>query len=466
MAESQPRNLQDIVSSTSNIVEYLHNNKTGARVYPVVPPEFTNWRDEQHAWRDTVCLYDLSYHMSDLYVRGPDAFKLLSYLSINSFKGFEPGIAKQMVSCSPDGYVIGDVILFYLEPELFQLVGRPSIHNWVQFHAETGGYNVTLERDEWSVTDPNRRRKMYRYQIQGPLAGELIKKLNGGPLPNLKFFHMGWMNIGGRRVRYLNHGMAGVSGVEIFGPYEEGAEVKAAIVEAGEEFGLRQVGSRAYSTNTLESGWIPSPLPAVYTGESMRAYREWLPATAYEAVGSLGGSFYVPDIEAYYLDPWELGYGRILKFDHDFVGREALEKKAKEPHRKKVTLAWNGEDVGRIFTAMFTKPKGQRPKHIELPSSQYATWMYDEVRNKNGDVVGISTFCGYSSNESSMLSLAMVDEAYAQPGTELILVWGEPNGGSRKPSVERHVQTEIRVTVGPVPYAEPARQYRAQVVGR
>ena len=402
MAENRPRNLQDIVSSTSNIVEYLHNNKTGARVYPVVPPEFTNWRDEQHAWRDTVCLFDLSYHMTDLYVKGPDAFKLLSHLAINSFNGFEPGMAKQMVCCSPDGYVIGDVILFYLEPELFQLVGRPSVHNWVQFHAETGQYNVTLERDEWSVSDPNKKRKMYRYQIQGPLAGELIRKLNGGPLPNLKFFHMGYINIGGRRVRYLNHGMAGVEGIEVFGPYEEGAEVKAAIVEAGQEFGLRQVGSRAYSTNTLESGWIPSPLPAVYTGESMRAYREWLPATAYEAVGSLGGSFYVPNIEAYYLDPWELGYGRILKFDHDFVGREALEKKAKEPHRKKVTLAWNGEDVGRIFTAMFTKPKGERPKHIELPSSQYATWMYDEVRNQKGDVVGISTFCGYSSNEGRM----------------------------------------------------------------
>ena len=44
--------------------------------------------------------------------------------------------------------------------------------------------------------------------------------------------------------------------------------VREAIVEAGEEFGLRQVGGRAYSSNTLESGWIPSPLPAVYTGDS------------------------------------------------------------------------------------------------------------------------------------------------------------------------------------------------------
>ncbi|GBD17118.1 Aminomethyltransferase [bacterium HR26] len=183
-------------------------------------------------------------------------------------------------------------------------------------------------------------------------------------------------------------------------------------------------------------------------------------------MGSLGGSFYSPNIEDYYLTPWELGYGGILKFDHDFIGREALEEKAKEPHRKKVTLAWNGEDVARAFATLFTEPKGQRAKYIDLPLSQYATWMYDKVLNRQGEVIGISTFCGYSSNEGKMLSLAMLEEAYAEPGTEVTLVWGEEGGGSRKPSVERHVQVEIRATVGPVPYSEAARQYRATVARR
>ncbi|WP_038039842.1 vanillate/3-O-methylgallate O-demethylase [Thermorudis peleae] len=464
MTGEKPRTLQDIVSSVPNIVDYLYNNQTGARVYPVVRPEYSNWRDEQHAWRETVCLFDLSYHMTDLYVSGPDAFRLLEHLAINSFRGFEPGMAKQMVGCTPAGYVIGDGILFYLEPERFQLVGRPSLHNWVQYHAETGGYNVTVERDEWSVTDPNRPRKVYRYQLQGPAAGMLLEKLHGGPLPEVPFFHMTWLTIAGHRVRLLHHGMSGVAGGELFGPFEEGPAVKEAILKAGEEFGIRHVGSRAYATNTLESGWIPSPLPAVYTGEDLRGYREWLPATSYEATGSLGGSFVAPHIEDYYLDPWELGYGRLLKFDHDFIGREALQAKATEPHRKKVTLAWNGEDVARAFATLFTKPKGERAKYIDLPLSQYATWMYDQVRSQHGEVIGISTFCGYSSNEGKMLSLAMLDPAYAEPGTEVILVWGEPNGGSRKPSVEQHVQVELRATVGPVPYSAAAREYRGKVV--
>ena len=134
-------------------------------------------------------------------------------------------------------------------------------------------------------------RRRYRYQIQGPKAPELLAKLNGGPLPDIKFFHMGEIGIGGRKVRALRHGMSGEPGLEIWGPFEEGEEIREIIHEAGREFGLRLVGSRAYSTNTLESGWIPSPLPAVYTGEEMRAYREWLPADGYEGGGSIGGSF-------------------------------------------------------------------------------------------------------------------------------------------------------------------------------
>ena len=97
---------------------------------------------------------------------------------------------------------------------------------------------------------------------------------------------------------------------------------------------MKLVGGRAYGSNAIESGWIPSPLPAVYTGDALSDYREWLPATGYEASASLGGSFLSSDIEDYYFTPWDLGYGHLVKFDHDFIGREALEAKADDdaPH--------------------------------------------------------------------------------------------------------------------------------------
>jgi syringate O-demethylase len=214
------------------------------------------------------------------------------------------------------------------------------------------------------------------------------------------------------------------------------------------------VGGRAYSSNTIESGWIPSPLPAVYTGEKMKAYREWLPAGGYEGTASLGGSFRSDNIEDYYLTPWDLGYGSFVKFDHDFIGRAALEKMAGGEHRKKVTLALDNEDVMRVLSSMFQK--GDRAKYIDFPSAVYAMHPYDKVLVE-GRSAGISTWIGYSSNEGRMLTLAVMDPKHAKPGTRVQLLWGEENGGSSKPTVERHVQTEIHATVSPVPYSEVAR---------
>jgi vanillate/3-O-methylgallate O-demethylase len=441
------------LEKVGNPVDLARNSQIGPYVYPKVPSEFSNWRDEQHAWRDTCCLFDQSHHMTDLYIKGPDAIKLLSALGINSFEKFQVNKAKQFVACNPDGYVIGDAILFYLDTDVLSLVGRPSAHNWVQYHGETGGYDVTFERDERSAVNPTGRR-LYRFQVQGPDALKVLEKTSG-PLPEIKFFNMGEITIAGHKVRALHHGMSGVPGLELFGPWDEGDDVRAAIVAAGEEFGLKQVGSRVYATNTLESGWIPCPLPAVFTGDDMKAYREWLPGNGYEATGSLGGSFYSDDISDYYLTPWDLGYGGFVKFDHDFVGSDPLKKiEAAGPARKKVTLAWNGDDVAAAMRTMFDKD--DRAKYIDLPLSNYSTWPNDKVL-KDGKQVGVSTFSGYSSNEGSMLSLAIVDDDQSEPGTEVTLVWGEEGGGSAKPVVERHVQTEIRAIVSPAPYAEVVR---------
>lgn len=452
------KNLRDVLQSVENPVDMLRNSQIGAYVYPVAPPEFTNWRDEQLAWRKTCVLFDQSHHMVDIFVEGPDALKMLSYLTINSFKNFTVDKAKQFVPCSYDGYVIGDGILFHLAENKLVFVGRAPTANWIQFHAETGGYDVTTVYDDRSPSRPMGKpvtRINYRYQIQGPNAEQVIEKLNGGPFPDIKFFNMGYINIAGRQVRALRHGMAGAPGLEVWGPYEEGEEIRAAIIEAGQEFGLTQVGARAYATNTLESGWIPSPLPAVYTGEAMKAYREWLPASSYEATGSIGGSFYSSNIEDYYMTPHALGYGSFIKFDHDFIGREALEKMAGEPQRKKVTFAWNADDVTKVFRSML-EPGEENYKYIDLPLSNYTSASYDKIVS-GGKVVGFSMFAGYSYNERSMLSLGVVDPGI-EMGSEVTLVWGEEDGGSQKTTVERHKQIEIRAIVSPAPYSKVVRE--------
>jgi vanillate/3-O-methylgallate O-demethylase len=452
------KTLQDLIDQTGNAVKLLRNSQQGPMVYPGVPPEFSNWRDEQRAWRETCVLFDQSHHMTDLYIGGPDVVRLLSHVGVNSFKGFEVNKAKQLVVCNPDGYVIGDSILFFLDQDRVSLVGRPSSLDWVQYNAEAGKFDVKVERDERSAVN-TWGRKFYRFQLQGPTALNILEKLHGQALPEIKFFNMGEFKIAGRRVRALRHGMSGVPGFELFGPKEEGAEITAAIVEAGAEFGLRQGGYRAYTIANIESGWIPSPLPAIFSGENMRAYREWLPANWFDSRGTLGGSFSSDQVRDFYLTPYELGYGPMVKFDHDFIGREALEKIARHPTRKRVTLAWNGGDVTRAIGTMFER--GESVKYIDWPRSDYSTWPYDMILSGNR-TIGVSTSSGYSFNEKAMLSLGIVDIAQSEPGTEVTLVWGESGGGTSKPTVERHVQTEIRAIVSPVPYSEVARTSYAE----
>jgi len=452
------QNLESVLQKAGDPVRMLRNSQIGAYVYPVVPSEFSNWRDEQRAWQHSAVLFDQSHHMAEILIKGPDALRMCSYLTINSFASFTPNKAKQFVPCSYEGYVIGDGILFYLDKDELLFVGRAPTVNWIQFHGETGGFKVSLERDDRSPSHPRGKavvRKRYRYQIQGPNAAKVLQKLNGGPIPDVKFFTMDVIKIKGRPVRCLRHGMAGAPGLEIWGPYEQGEEIRDAVLEAGREFGLVQVGSRAYASNTLESGWIPSPLPAVYTGESMRKYRQWLPASGYEATGSIGGSFVGNSIEDYYLTPYELGYGPFVKFDHDFIGREALEKKSRAPHRKKVTFAWNADDMAKIFASLFV-PGGENYKFFDLPLANYASASYDRVV-MGGKTVGFSMFGGYSYNERTALSLGVVDPAI-NVGDVLTLVWGEEGGGTRKPTVERHKPLDVRVKVAPVPYARDARE--------
>ncbi len=447
------QSLEDALQAAGSPVARLRNSQIGPYAFPVVRPEFTNWRDEQRAWKETCALFDQSHHMTDLYIEGPDALKLLSDLGINSYKNFRVNQAKQFVACNHNGYVIGDAILFYLDENKFNLVGRPPAHNWVQYNLETGGYKATAERDERSAVNQGRR-KVYRFQVQGPHALRVMEKATGKPAPDIRFFHMDVFTVAGRSVRALRHGMVGQPGWELFGPREDGDVVRDAIMSAGQEYGIRQVGSRAYPTTCLESGWVPSPLPAIYVGEEMKGYRQWLSTKSYEAMASLGGSFYSDDITDYYLTPYELGYGPFVKFDHDFVGRAALEKMTDVQRRKKVTLVWNGDDIARVFGSLFHA--GDIDKYIDLPLANYSTLPFDKVLN-DGQTIGVSTYTGYTYNERAMISLAIVDTKHSEPGAEVTLVWGEEKRGSSKPTVERHQQVEIRATVAAVPYAEVAR---------
>ena len=450
-------NLQELLDQTSDTVQLLRNSRLGAYIYPVVPSEFTNWRREQKAWRETAVLFDQSHHMFNTFISGPDALKLISDTGINSVANFPVNMAKQFVPVGPEGGVIGDGILFHLDEEEYVFVGRAPVANWLEYKGSSG-YNLEIRQDPRSPSRPYGKsvtRDVWRFQIQGPNAWQVIEKLHGGDLEQLKFFRMAEMNVGGEPVRTLRHGMAGAPGLEIWGPYESYEKVRDTILEVGQEFGLEPCGSRAYSSNTLESGWIPSPLPGIYTSEELRPYRESLPANGYEATNALAGSFVSDNIEDYYLNPWELGYGSFVKFDHDFIGRDALEAIDPATQRRKVTLAWNDEDLGNVLGSLVDPAPGYQ--FFDLPNANYGSSNFDAVLDAGDNNVGLSLFTGYSANERKGLSLATVNPDVPL-GAEVRVLWGEPDGGTEKTTVEPHEPFAVRAVVSPAPYAETARE--------
>ena len=452
-------NLETRISEFKSPSQMLQNSSVGAYVFPVAL-QYTNWMEEVRAWRNGAVLLNQSYHMTDLYIRGADTIKFLSYVGINNFSNFGRNKAKQLVCCNHDGYVIGDGILFGLEDDEALFIGRPPVANWMAFQAENCDMDITTEFDIRSLENTDKPRKLYRYEVQGPKALDILNEVNEGGELTTKCFNMGEITIAGKTARTLSHGMGGAQGLELWGPYEEHGPVYDRLLEVGAKYGMLRAGARAYSTAAMESGWIPSPLPAIYTGDAMKSYREWLPDNGFEATCSVGGSFQPDNVEDYYLTPWDLDYGRLISFEEDFIGRDALMKMKDDDHRIKVTLVWEKEDVLKIFAGLMEQFPG--PKLMEMPAGHYAAHPYDKVL-LDGNLVGVSTYPVYSANERAWISLAMVRSDLAEQGTELSILWGEKNGGTNKPHVEEHVQVEVNAVVHPWPIHAAARQsYRVQ----
>lgn len=453
-------NLTSVMDSAGGPVNLLRNSKAGIYVYPVVAPEFSNWRSEQMAWRNSAVLFDQTHHMDELIVEGPDAAAFLEYVGINSFANFGLNRAKHFVPVTPAGHVIGDMIIFREREDKFVLVGRSPTANWVRFQAAIGSYKISLIHDPRSDSRPDGKaifRTHYRFQIQGPEANKIFEQMNGGPIPQVKFFHVDWVNIGSRKVQALRHGMAGAPGLEVWGPYADKHYIQTTIMEAAEAAGvdMRLVGSRAYSTNTLESGWIPSPLPGIYSGDGMmKDYRDWLGANSYESVCSVGGSLVSDDIEDYYVNPFELGYGFYIGWKTDFIGKEALTKLKDADNRQKVTIEWNREDLLKVIASNFEE--GTPYKWVDLPQPNFSSSNADRLE-RDGELVGMSMFNGYSYNERCMLSLAVVNSD-VKVGDVLTLKWGESDETGKTSIESPHKQAEIRVRVAPTPYAAEARE--------
>lgn len=399
-------------------------------------PEYTTWFDESSSWKKTCYIGDWSF-LWQRWFRGPDALKLFSDISVNSFAKFEIGQSKHAIHCNKDGKVIHEGILSRFGEEEFLLFGRGCF--WADYQLRHGNYDATSEADDWFV-----------YQVSGPKSVLVMEKLLGEGMRDVGFMRFRKITVAGHEIYALRQGMAGEIGFELQGPSEFGAAVYEAVYEAGQEFGMRRMGARVASINHLEACFptiVMDYLPAIYDADMADYLMEFEAAMpAFAKTAKVGGSFDGERPSDYYRSPVELGWAKNIKFDHDFIGRAALEKEVAEPRRTIRTLVWDAADVLDVQASLFRKD-GQPYPFMDMPRDQRSLMSADKVL-VDGNVVGVSTSRGYSYTFREMISLCVIDVHHGEVGTEVVVVWGAPGGP----------QKEIKARVAPAPYKQDNRR--------
>lgn len=398
-------------------------------------PEYTDWLDESMSWKEGCYIGDWSFIWERRFV-GPDALKLFDRIAPNNFKKFAIGQSKHVVFPTDDGKVIHEGILSRLGEDEFMFFGRGGL--WADYQIRQLGYKASSEVADW-----------YNLQVSGPTALQVCEKAAGQQMRDAKFMHSIEVEIAGRKVKALRQGMAGEVGFELQGPIDEAQDIYDAIFEAGQDFGIRRLGGRAAFINHLEACFPTigmDYIPAIF-GDDLKEYlAEFTAATPpWAARFQIAGSFEGADVSAWYRSQVELGWGKTINLDHDFIGRDALAAELKDPKRLIRTLVWNAEDIADVNASLYRK--GDIYTFMEMPRDQRGYSWADKVL-QGGKEVGVATSRGYSYYFREMLSLAVMNVDQSEPGTEVVVVWGNPGGP----------QKEIRATVQPAPYKQDNRR--------
>jgi vanillate/3-O-methylgallate O-demethylase len=398
-------------------------------------PEYSDWLDESLSWKQTCYVGDWSF-LWERRFRGADALRLFSDLSVNSFASFAIGQAKHVVHCNPAGKVIHESVISRLGDDDFMVFGRGGF--WLDYQRRQGRYKVSAEPDD-----------LFNFQVSGPRAVEVIESACGQSVRDIKFMRFATLSIAGCDLMALRMGMAGEPGFELQGPSARGPQVYEALLAAGKPFGIRRLGGRAAMINHLEACFPTigtDYIPAIFEPEMQEYYTEFFAQMPrHGKYFPVAGSFVGDGISAWYRSPIELGWGKSVKFDHQFAGRAALETEMANPRRTIRTLVWDATDVVDVYASLF-RP-GPNYHFMDMPRDQRAPMYADRVEIE-GSLVGVATSRGYSYYFRQMLSLCTIDIAHSAIGTPVAVMWGPPGGP----------QKAIRATVAPAPYKHDNRR--------
>ena len=288
-----------------------------------MPVEYSGINEEHVTVRKSVGVFDVS-HMGEFYATGPKAKEFVQWVTSNDVTKLVDG--KVQYSCFPNGKggIVDDLLVYRMNEEKYLLVvNAANIEKDWEWCKKQNTIGAGLE---------NASDRISQLAVQGPNALKAMQKLTDEPVEEMKFYTFKNLNFAGvDNVLFSTTGYTGAGGCEIYFDNKDAEKIWNAVLEAGEEFGIKPVGLAARDTLRLEMGYC----------------------------------LYGNDIDET-TSPLEAGLGWITKFTEEniFIDKDYLAKQKEE-------------GIGRKLTGFVMQDKG-------IPRHGYE--IHDEEGNKIGEV--------------------------------------------------------------------------------
>lgn len=436
------------------------------------PVEAEGYVRECMSWHEGCYIHSGLNPFPEADLEGPDVEKLLAKYFVNSFANRPVGKGMHGIMCNDQGKIVSDGILVKTGEQKYRSLCLPYL-----------GMLAQNEKDlDLTVTELTGTKGFY--QFCGPRSLELMENVTCQDLHGLKFMHFVSASIDDLPVFIFRVGMAGTLGYEIHFEMKDADAIYRKVAECGENYGLVQLGRHAYNSTHTEGGFTQCSIHFMYAdfdhaNDEVLGKRSF-PAQAAGIYHSLyspsfgdimyDGSYSDQPYKSLFRTPAECGWARMVKFDHDFLGRAAIEKEQVEEDcpRQMVTLEWNGDDVVDVFASLLRDgepyrymdipedlaPYAEQPyNHVTKVASSAALYYSQDIVNIDGRQVGVSSGRMYSPFYRKVISLCTIERDAAIVGNDVKVIWGNPGTNQRV----------IRARVAPFPYVQSGRNEKISV---
>lgn len=386
------------------------------------PFEFTGCRNETMAARETAWIGVSLMGSPTFDIWGPDAVKFLNYYCVNrDWAKLKRGASRHAIMCNEKGNMIADGVAFL----------TPEGHYRTYWLAPMISYYA--ERTDMDIQYKDVSDEEYFIQVDGPKSLEIMEHACECDLHDLQFAHNKAVTCAGTPMTIHRLGMSGSLAYEMHGPAEYMDRIYSRILEAGKPFGIVRAGIRSYCMNHTFAHVNQNFHFFFDLHNGGKEFQDYCAEHGRKNQPKLGSL--ADDPESYYINPYVAGWGKLVNFDHDFVGKEALLNIRATNHTKVVTLIWDPDDCAQVYASQFKGPDVEPADVIDRPRDttdgrrieNYTGFLVVANRVYSGD-----KYIGFTSNRTNdyynhrIASIGFIDSDYAEIGTELRILWGTP----------------------------------------